>query len=65
MDNDNLTTIDRRELERLQGVEKAWSAVFFALQQGNDRAFQRPLTGKECAVAEIERLQSLAGAPRG
>ena len=57
----NVTTIDTRELERLQSCEKAWGRCFMALLACNDQAFQRPLTGTDCAIEEIYRLQVLAG----
>jgi hypothetical protein len=57
----NVITIDTRELERLQSCEAAWSRCFMALLACNDQAFQRPLTGTDCAIEEIYRLQILAG----
>lgn len=55
-----LVTIDQREYDRLLSVERAWESVFNALLKGNKQAFQRPMTGTECALAEIARLQQAA-----
>jgi hypothetical protein len=56
------TTIDNRELSRLQAVERAWTAVFETLRKHNNQAFTMPMTGTECAVAEIARLQRIEAA---
>ena len=60
-------SIDLHELNRLRECERAWNACFEALQAFNPEAFQRPMPGLECAVAEIQRLQAKAwrySAPR-
>ena len=57
----DLINISPNELSRLRDCERAWFAVFDALLKGNPEAFQQPnLVGKDCALAEIARLQTLA-----
>ncbi len=58
--NTDTTTISAHELKRLRGVERTWEAVWAALIAGNDRAFSLPLSGQDCAILEIQRLQGLA-----
>ena len=58
---DEVVNISCNELSRLRDCERAWFAVFDALLKGNPEAFQQPnLVGKDCALAEIARLQTLA-----
>ena len=56
-------TIDTHELNRLRECEAAWQAVFMALQHGNRDCFSGPncsgISGVQCAVREIKRLQGL------
>jgi len=57
--NDNIVTIDQRELKRLQSVEKVWSEIFFALKACNPDCFLGARTGAEGALREIVRLQQI------
>jgi len=58
---DEVVNISCNELSRLRDCERAWFAVFDALLKGNPEAFQQPnLVGKDCALAEIARLQIMA-----
>ncbi len=63
MNHENIRLIDLHELNRLRECEKAWQAVFSALEGLGGGVFSGPraegLTGLQCAVAEIKRLQGL------
>lgn len=62
---DEVVNVTCNELSRLRDCERAWFAVFDALLKGNPEAFQQPnLVGKDCALAEIARLQILADSLR-
>jgi hypothetical protein len=58
------TTIDLHELNRLRECEKAWQAVYMALQTSTGGVFSGPraegLNGIDCAVQEIKRLQGVS-----
>lgn len=63
-----LVNIDAHELARLRECEKAWQALFFALQEGNRDVFSGPgaggSSGLQCAVQEVKRLQRVAAYAR-
>jgi len=51
--------IDSFELARLKECARAWEAVFDQLQIGNPDTFGLSrITGTECAIIEIKRLQA-------
>ncbi len=59
---DEVVNISCNELSRLRDCERAWVACFDALLRGNPDAFKHPdRVGQDCALAEIARLQILAG----
>jgi hypothetical protein len=51
--------VSEHEFNRLKEVERAWEALFSIVQARGDSVFQRPLTGKACAVLELNRLYNL------
>lgn len=59
MNDDNIVMITKAEHQRLLDCEKAWCAVVDALHSVNVEIFAKPLTGIECALVEIKRLQAV------
>ena len=56
----SMTTISTHEYTRLRGVEATWEALFAALKSHTPDCFsQHYLSGRECAVREIVRLQQI------
>lgn len=55
-----LSELQQHELDRLRDCERAWFDCFDALIAGNPEAFSHPsMVGRECALAEIRRLQTI------
>jgi hypothetical protein len=54
--------ISEHEFNRLKDVERAWNAVFAIMQARGDNVFQRPVSGKDCAALELNRLYNVDNA---
>ena len=55
----SLTTISTHEYTRLREVERTWEAIFEALKRHSPDCFTHPVSGRQCALTEIVRLQQI------